>query len=96
MSEQRHKVVKGRHYPLDIMLTCVRWYVGYPLSLRHIEEMMAERGIPVDYATIPRWSIKMLTVLAAVFRTRKRPVGGSCRMAENGVFLSRQLAINDD
>jgi hypothetical protein len=23
------------------MLTCVRWYVAYPLSLRHIEEMMA-------------------------------------------------------
>ena len=22
------------------MLTCVRWHVAYPLSLRHIEEMM--------------------------------------------------------
>ena len=22
----------------------IRWYVAYPLSLRHIEEMMAERG----------------------------------------------------
>ena len=29
--------------PLDVMLTCVRWYVAYPLSLRHIEEIMAER-----------------------------------------------------
>ena len=24
------------------MLVCVRWYVAYPLSLRHIEEMMQE------------------------------------------------------
>jgi transposase-like protein len=28
-----------------VILTCVRWYVAYPLSLRHLEEMMAERGI---------------------------------------------------
>ena len=33
------------------MLTCVRWYVAYPLSLRHIEEMMQERGALVDHAT---------------------------------------------
>ena len=33
------KVLKRLHYPLEVMLTCVRWYVAYPLSLRHIEEM---------------------------------------------------------
>lgn len=37
-------VIKRMHYPLEVMLTCVRWYAAYPLSLRHIEEMMAERG----------------------------------------------------
>ena len=39
------KVIKRMHYPLEVMLTCVRWYAAYPLSLRHIEEMMAERGV---------------------------------------------------
>jgi len=29
------KVLKRRHYPLEVMLTCVRWYVAYALSLRH-------------------------------------------------------------
>ena len=29
-----HKVLKRFHYPLDVMLTRVRWYVPYPLSLR--------------------------------------------------------------
>jgi transposase-like protein len=38
------KVLKRLHYPLEVMLTCVRWYVAYPLSLRNIEEMMQERG----------------------------------------------------
>jgi transposase-like protein len=26
------------HYPLDVMLLCVRWYVAYALSLRDLEE----------------------------------------------------------
>lgn len=29
-------VLKRRHYPLEVMLTWVRWYAAYPLSLRHI------------------------------------------------------------
>jgi putative transposase len=39
MNEALSKVLKRLHYPLEVMLTCVRWYVAYPLSLRHIEEM---------------------------------------------------------
>ena len=74
------KVLIRFHYPLEVMLTCVRWYVAYPLSLRHIEEMMQERGVFVDHATVHRWAIKMVPVLAAVFRRRKHPplarVGG--------------------
>ncbi len=31
------KVLKRLHYPLDVMLLCVRWYVAYPLSLRCID-----------------------------------------------------------
>ena len=26
------KVLKRRHYPLDVILMCVRWYVAYPLA----------------------------------------------------------------
>ena len=48
------KALKRLHYPLDIMLTCVRWYVAYPLSLRNLEEMMQERGLFVDHSTIHR------------------------------------------
>ncbi len=51
MIEALRKVIKRLHYPLEVMLTCVRWYAAYPLSLRHIEEMMHERGVLVDHAT---------------------------------------------
>jgi putative transposase len=72
------------------MLTCVRWYVAYLLSLRHIEEMMQERGVFVDHVTVHRWAIKVLPVLAAVFRRRKRPVGRSWRMDETYIKVSGQ------
>ena len=82
MIEALRKVIKRMHYPLEVMLTCVRWYVAYPLSLRHIEEMMAERGVFVDHATVHRWALKIVPVLAKVFRGRKRSIGKSWRMDE--------------
>jgi putative transposase len=89
MIEALRRVVQRMHYPLEVMLVCVRWYAAYPLSFRNIEEMMAERGVFVDHST-HRWSIKMLPVLAAMFRRRKRPVGRSWRMDETYVKLSGQ------
>ena len=82
MIEALRKVIKRMHYPLEVMLTCVRWYVAYPLSLRHIEEIMTERGVFVDHATVHRWALKIVPALAKVFRGRKRPVGKSWRMDE--------------
>jgi len=76
------KVLKRLHYPLDVILTCVRWYVSYALSLRNLEEMMAERGIAVDHSTVHRWALKLLPVLEKAFRHRKRPVGKSWRVDE--------------
>jgi len=32
------RALKRLHYPLDVILMCVRWYVAYPLSLRHLEK----------------------------------------------------------
>ena len=79
------RVLKRLHYPLEVMLTCVRWYVAYPLSLRHLEEMMAERGIAVDHSTVHRWAIKLLPLFEKAFRRCKRAVGKSWRMDETYV-----------
>src|SRR5262249_53253409 len=49
---------KGAHFPPDIILMGVRWYVAYPLSYRHVEELLEERGVPIDHATIQRWVVK--------------------------------------
>ncbi len=84
------RVLKRMHFPLEIMMTCVRWYAAYPLSFRHLEEMMAERGVSVDHATVHRWSIKMMPVLAKVFRSHKRPTGRTWRMDETYILVSGQ------
>ncbi|MEB0165307.1 IS6 family transposase, partial [Glaciimonas sp. CA11.2] len=76
------KVLKRLHYPLEIMLMCVRWYIAYPLSLRHLEQMMAERGIAVDHSTVHRWAMKLWLVFEKKFRKFKRPVGTSWRIDE--------------
>ena len=90
ISSTLRKVLKRLHYPFEIMLTCVRWYVAYPLSLRHIEEMMPERGVFVDHVTVHRWAIKVLPVLAGVFRRCKRQVGRNWRMDETYIKVSGQ------
>ena len=43
---------KGRHFEQSVILLCVRWHLAYNLSLRDLEEMLAERGIRVDHSTI--------------------------------------------
>ena len=73
---------KGMRFPIDIILVCIRWYSAYPLSYRHLEEMMQERGVLVDHSSINRWAIRFLPLLEKVFRKHKRAVGGSWRMDE--------------
>ena len=90
MTATLRRVLKRLHYPLEVMLTCVRWYVAYPLSLRNLEEMMAERGVEVDHATVHRWALKIVPVLAAVFRSRKRAVGSSWRVDETYIKVAGQ------
>jgi putative transposase len=48
---------KGAHFPQEVILTGVRWYLAYPLSTRHVEELREERGVELDHATINRWVI---------------------------------------
>lgn len=46
---------KGRHFPADFILLCVRWYLKFNVSYRHLAEMMQERGFDVHHTTIYRW-----------------------------------------
>ena len=73
---------KGAHFPQEIILTCVRWYVASPLSSRQVEELMQGRGVAVDHATVNRWVLNYSPPLEAAFHRRTRPVWLSWRMDE--------------
>jgi DDE domain len=44
-----------RHYPGDIILWCVRWYLRFPISFAHMAEMALERGLLIHSSCIWRW-----------------------------------------
>jgi putative transposase len=81
---------KGAHVEKDIILTCVRWYVAYPLSYRQLEELIQERGVLVDHSTINRWVLKYSPQLEAAFHRRKQPVWTSWRLDETYIRVRGQ------
>src|SRR6516225_4354987 len=46
---------KGRHFPGEVIVQCVRWYLQYPLAYEHVSQLMAKRGVQVDPSCIWRW-----------------------------------------
>ena len=81
---------KGAHFPQDIILMGIRWYLAYPLSYRHVEELLEERGVPIDHATVQRWVVKYSPQLEEAFHRRKRSVGVSWRMDETYIRVKGQ------
>jgi len=78
---------KRMRFEKDIIITSTRWYLSYPLSYRNIEEMMKERGIPVDHSTINRWVLKYTPEVEKNFRKYKKAVGTSWRLDETYVKI---------
>jgi transposase, IS6 family len=73
---------KWRHFLPDIILLNVRWYCRYALSYRDLEEMMAERGIEVDHATINRWVLSYAPELDKRIRPYLKQTNDSWRVDE--------------
>jgi len=63
---------KRHRFPAEIIAHAVWLYYRFPLSLRHVEEMLLERGIVVSYETIRRWGRKFGHDYARRLR-RKQP-----------------------
>lgn len=81
---------KGRQFDQSVILLCVRWYLAYSLSLRDLEDMMAERGIAVDHTTIHRWTVRFSPLLLERFNRRKRSVTGKWHVDETYIKVRGQ------
>ena len=67
----------GRHFPKDLILQAIRWYLCYSLGYRDLEEILEERGVEVDYTTLYRWVQEYAPQLEAEHRKRRKVCGTS-------------------
>lgn len=61
MRRKRPALFTGRHFEPEIIVLYVRRYLRYALSLRNLEEILAERNVSVDHVTIWGWSQRETT-----------------------------------
>jgi hypothetical protein len=75
---------KGRHFEGEVIPWAVRWYCRYGISYRDLEQMLDERGVPVDHSTISRWVQKYAPEIEKRLRcsgvARDQQAGGSMRL----------------
>lgn len=68
---------KGTHFPQSVILYAIFFYVRYSVSYRDLQEIMVERGVEIDHATLNRLVVRYAPQIAAQAQKRKRPTSGS-------------------
>jgi transposase-like protein len=63
---------KNHRFPPQVIAHAVWLYFRFPLSLRHVEEMLLERGIVVSYETIRRWVENTVLIMPVVSLESRR------------------------
>src|SRR5262249_19202461 len=81
---------KGRQYPGEVIVLCVRWYLRYPLAYQHVSEILAERGVEVDPSCIWRWVQAYAPELNKRCRPHLKPTNKSYRTDETYIKVPRR------
>ncbi len=55
----------------EVIRLVVMLYVKYPLSLRNVEDLLAERGIDISYETVRFWWNRFGPMFAAEIRQKR-------------------------
>jgi len=79
---------KGLHFDGQVIVLCVRWYLGYKLSSRDLVEMMGERGIELAHTTILRWVQRYVPEFEKRWSQYARAIGGSWRCDETYIKVN--------
>src|ERR1700680_4845480 len=78
----RPAIFKWRQTAPELILCAVRWYLRYSLSLRDVEELLAERGLEADHTTIWHWVQRYGPELQQRLRRHLKPTNKSWRVDE--------------
>jgi hypothetical protein len=63
---------KERHFPGEVIVLCVCWYLQYPLAYEHVSKLLAERGVEVDQSFI--WRLVQMYAPERKKRCRPHPM----------------------
>jgi hypothetical protein len=72
---------RGYCYPTEVISYVVWLYYRFSLSLRDVEELLAERGVTVTYETIRAWCAKFGRSYAAGLRRQRARTSDNCAIA---------------
>ncbi len=61
----------GYRFPPEVIRQAIWLYLRFTLSLRDVEDLLAERGITVSYETVRRWVNHFGPIIAADLRKRR-------------------------
>ena len=79
---------RGRHFPDDIIILALRWYLRYSLSYRDLQELLRERGVSVDHTTLCRWIDRYGPELDRRMRSHLHPTGTQWRVDETYIRVA--------
>ena len=90
-----------RRFHSDVIKRVIWLYFRFNLSLREIEEMMAERGVDVSYETIRRWIDSFGSVFAKRIKSRSECPSPRWHLDEvytkiNGKMVYLWRAVDDE
>jgi putative transposase len=92
---------KRHRFPPDVIRHAVWLYFRFTMSLRDVEELLAQRGIEVSYETIRCWVDKFGPQMAANLRKRRHPPSPRWHLDEvvckvRGMRMYLWRAIDDE
>src|ERR687885_1489867 len=78
----------GHRFPAKIISYAVWLYFRFPLSLRHVDEILAARGITVSHETVRQWGLKFGQSIATQIRPRLPRAGDTWHLDEVAVKIA--------
>ena len=85
------KDFRGRQFTAEVILWAVWWHLRFPISYRHLEVMLLDRGVEVGHSTIFRWIVAYAAELEKRIRSHLRISNGFWRVDETYVPMKGVL-----
>ena len=78
----------GHRFPAEVIGHAVWLYFRFPLSLRHVDEILAARGVGVSHETVRQWGLKFGQGIANRIRRRLPRAGDKWHLDEVAVKIA--------